>query len=72
LAQGLPVVDALVTAGLASSRGAARRLILAGGIYVNDQRWTDPERALTLADALFERAILLRAGKNKYHLLLVE
>jgi tyrosyl-tRNA synthetase len=70
LDHGLPVVDALVTAGAQSSKGAARRLIQQGGLYVNDQRWSDPEKPLTRADALFDRAILLRTGKNKYHLLL--
>lgn len=72
LAQGLPVVDALVAAGVQPSKGAARRLIQQGGLYVNDQRWTTPEGTLSESDALFGQAILLRTGKNKYHLLLVE
>jgi len=69
---GLPLLDALVAAGAQPSKGAARRLIQQGGVYVNDQRVADPERALTRDDALFGRAILLRTGKNKYHLLLAE
>jgi tyrosyl-tRNA synthetase len=72
LAEGLPVLEGLVAAGALSSKGAARRLIQQGGLYVNDQRWSDPDRALTRELALFDRAILLRTGKNKYHLLLVE
>ena len=72
LAAGLSPLDALVTAGAQPSRGAARRLIQQGGLYINDERWTDPERAITAERALFGRALLLRAGKNKYHLLLVE
>jgi tyrosyl-tRNA synthetase len=71
LAPGLPVVEALVICGALASKGAARRLIGQGGFYVNDRRWTDPEASLTIADALFERAILLRTGK-RYYLLLVE
>ncbi|MGH2486171.1 MAG: tyrosine--tRNA ligase [Ktedonobacterales bacterium] len=71
LEAGLPILDALVTSGAQPSKGAARRLIQQGGLYVNDARWGDPERALTTGDTLFGRAILLRAGKNKYHLLLV-
>lgn len=71
LAAGLPILDALVTSGAQPSKGAARRLIQQGGLYVNDARCGDPERTLTAEDALFGRAILLRAGKNKYHLLLV-
>lgn len=72
LAQGLPVLDALVIAGAQPSKGAGRRLILQGGLYVNDQRWTDADGVLTRDNALFHRAILLRLGKNKYHLLVVE
>ena len=71
LAVGLPLIETLVQAGMQPSRGAARRLLEQGGIYVNDQRWTSAERLLTPEDALFGRAILLRTGKNTYHLLLV-
>ncbi|HUY79691.1 MAG TPA: tyrosine--tRNA ligase [Ktedonobacterales bacterium] len=72
LAAGLPILDALVASGAQPSRGAARRLIQQGGLYVNDQRWTDPERALTSADVMAGSAILIRMGKNKYQLLLVD
>ncbi len=72
LAAGLPVLDALVASGAQPSRGAARRLIQQGGLYVNDQRWTDPDRALTTADVIAGGAILIKMGKNKYQLLLVD
>lgn len=72
LAAGIPVLDALVETGAQPSKGAARRLIQQGGLYVNDERWTAPEGTLTGEQALFGRAILLRAGKNKYSLLLAE
>ena len=71
LAEGVPIVDALVTAGAQPSKGAARRLVQQGGLYVNDERWSDPEKPLTRAEARFDRAILLRTGKNKYFLVLV-
>ena len=69
---GLPVVEALVICGVRDSRGTSRQLIRQGGLYVNDERYTDVEGTLTRADALFGRAILLRAGKNQNHLLLIE
>jgi tyrosyl-tRNA synthetase len=72
LAAGLSPLDALVLAGAQPSRGAARRLIQQGGLYVNDERWSDPDRAITHEQALFGRALLLRAGKNRYHLLLAQ
>jgi tyrosyl-tRNA synthetase len=65
-----PLVDTLVAAGAQPSKGAARRLLQQGGVYVNDARWSDPERALSRDDLLFGRAVLVRIGKNKYHLLL--
>jgi tyrosyl-tRNA synthetase len=73
LAAGLPLTEALVLAGVQPSKGAARRLAQQGGVYVNDVRVTDADRTLAANDvAAGGRAILLRAGKNKYALLLVE
>jgi tyrosyl-tRNA synthetase len=68
---GLTMLEALVLCGAQPSKGAARRLIQQGGLHVNETRWTAPEQPLAREDALFGRAILLRAGKNKYSLLLV-
>jgi tyrosyl-tRNA synthetase len=72
LAEGLPLLETLVSAGLARGKGAGRTLVAQGGVYVNDNRWADADQPLQAADALFGRAILLRAGKRSYHLLLVE
>jgi tyrosyl-tRNA synthetase len=69
---GTPLIDALVAAGVQPSKGAARRLMQQGGVYVNEMRWTEPERALAPEDLLFGRAVLVRLGKNKYHLLLAQ
>jgi tyrosyl-tRNA synthetase len=70
LEKGVSLIEALVSEGIQPSKGAARRLIQQGGLYVNDQRVTDPDMLLTRETALFQRAILVRAGKNRYHLLL--
>lgn len=70
LAAGLPLAVALTDAGLTRSRGEARRLIEQGGVYVNDDRVAEAEARLTEAD-LREGTILLRAGKKKYHRLMV-
>ncbi|HYO26359.1 MAG TPA: tyrosine--tRNA ligase, partial [Lacipirellulaceae bacterium] len=43
---GLPIVDALCEAGLASSKGEARRTVAQGGAYVNNRRVDDVERRL--------------------------
>lgn len=68
LAAGYPLVDALVDTTLCASKGAARKDVAAGGIYVNNERVIDPALALK-ADALIAGAYLvLRKGKRTYHL----
>jgi tyrosyl-tRNA synthetase len=66
---GLPIVDALCEAGLASSKGEARRTVAGGGAYVNNRRIESAERALTPADLASESVVVLRSGKKKYALL---
>jgi tyrosyl-tRNA synthetase len=68
----LPLVDALVGAGLATSKTEARRAIEQGGVYVNNRREKDVERALLPADLLHDRYVVLRKGQRNYHLLRVE
>ena len=43
---GLPIADALFEAGLAKSKGEARRIVAQGGAYVNNRRVARPERRL--------------------------
>ena len=66
LHKGLPVVDLLVQTGLAESRNAARRLIEHGGAYVNDVKVADVSAVVSEAN-LESGAMLLRAGKKKFH-----
>lgn len=65
------LVDVLVTTGLASSRGEARTHIQGGGIYLNNRRQTDVERALGPEDLLSSKYLVLRRGKKTYHLVRV-
>jgi tyrosyl-tRNA synthetase len=67
----LPLVDALVASGLASSRGEARRTITQGGAYVNNRREPDESRLLGPADLLHDRYVVLRRGRRDFHLLRV-
>jgi tyrosyl-tRNA synthetase len=66
------VVDALVSASLASSKGEARRTIDQGGAYVNNRRVEGAERELNTSDLLYGRYIVLRKGRRDYHVLWVE
>ena len=66
---GTALTDLLVYAGLAPSKGQARKDIEGGGIYVNNMKSPDITRSLTSADLLFGKYILLRKGKRTYAVL---
>ncbi|CAN5834191.1 tyrosine--tRNA ligase [soil metagenome] len=61
---GIVLAVLATDAGLATSRGEARRLAKGGGLRVNDKAETDGDRTLTDAD-LVEGVIKLSAGKKK-------
>ena len=66
---GLAVVDALVRAGLAASKGMARSTITQGGAYVNNRRVpADVGATVGRGDLLHDRYLVLRKGKRDYHL----
>src|SRR5438874_4372681 len=64
-----PLVDAVITAGLAKSKNEARRAIEQGGIYLNQERIDDVARTLGPGDWIAGRNALLRKGKKEYALL---
>jgi tyrosyl-tRNA synthetase len=66
---GLPLVDALVAAGLARSKSEARRGIEGKGFAVNGEKVGDVDRRLTDADLLDGGHVLLQKGKKNYALL---
>jgi tyrosyl-tRNA synthetase len=63
---GISLVELLVHAGLCPSKGQGRKDLEGGGIYVNNVREASAQRAVTRADLLFERHVLLRKGKKNY------
>jgi tyrosyl-tRNA synthetase len=67
--EGLPLIDALGEAGLANSKGEARRTIQQGGAYVNNRRVADIETRLTADQLASETVLVLRSGKKNYALL---
>lgn len=66
--EGKPVVDLLAEAGLVKSKGEARRLIAAGGAYVNNVRVTDAGQTVSTAQLIGGEFVVLRSGKKQYHL----
>ncbi|MBI5240294.1 MAG: tyrosine--tRNA ligase [Elusimicrobia bacterium] len=71
LAAGLPPVDALVKAGLAKSRGEARRLVEQGGVHLNNRK-ASLESKITAEGLLFGKFLLLRKGRKETCLLKFE
>lgn len=67
--EGLPIVDGLVAAGLAKSKGEARRTVDQGGAYVNNRRVEGLDRCLTAEDLASESVIVLRSGRKRFGLL---
>jgi tyrosyl-tRNA synthetase len=66
LAPGGPdtIADLLVASGLSQSKGAARRTIAEGGVYVNNSRVESEEWAPQSSDFLHGRWLVLRRGKR--------
>ena len=71
LETGVPAPELFQQVGLCRSRSEARRLIQQGGAYVNDVV-VDTVDDLITADHIVEGGILLRAGKKRYHRLVVK
>ena len=65
-AVGMGILDVMVNAGLAASKGEARRLVQQGGVSVNDVKVTDPMTALAEGDFAEGHAII-KKGKKVYH-----
>ncbi|MDT8340924.1 MAG: tyrosine--tRNA ligase [Longimicrobiales bacterium] len=69
--EGASLLDLLVRAGAATSRGDARRGVEGGGIYLNGERATDAQARVLRERAVEGRFLVLRKGKKHYHLLRV-
>ena len=60
------IIDLFMDAGLCKSKSDARRLVQQGGAYINGNRAVSLDHVIT-ADDIEKNEILLRAGKKKYH-----
>ena len=67
---GIGILELLVQTGLVPSKSEARRLILQGGVYLNEVRLGEPTYTVTLDDFRNGR-LLLRKGKKVYHQVLL-
>jgi len=65
-------VDLLVASGCCKSKGEARRLIKAGGIYLNGTRISDEALPVKEKDILAGEHIFFRLGKKRFYMIQVE
>lgn len=63
---GAGILSLLVSAGLASSNGEARRHVQGGAVRLNDQPVADEKRMVTLEDMNPENVAKLSLGKKKH------
>jgi tyrosyl-tRNA synthetase len=72
LVRGMPIADALVSAGLATSKADARRGIQQQGFSVNGIRLAEADRRLTAGDLLHGRYVVLQKGRKNYAMMEVK
>jgi tyrosyl-tRNA synthetase len=68
---GFTLGDALVVAGLAPSKGEAKRLVQSGGVSVNNRRADDVRKAISAAEFIDGQVLVLRKGAKHYHVIRV-
>ena len=68
LERGLPAFELFVRAGLAASKGEARRLIRGGGARLNDTALAEETRTISAADLNADGIIKLSAGRKRHAL----
>ncbi len=71
LEAGIDLIDLLARTGLTKSKGEARRLLSAGGVYLNNLRINEPVK-LSPEHLASASLLVLRTGKKNYHLVRVE
>ena len=64
----LTLTQLLRETGLSASNGEARRLIQAGGVYLNNRKCSDPQQVIDSTSLASETMLVLRSGKKNYHL----
>ena len=71
LESGVLLLDLFVEVGMCPSRSEARRLLQQGGLYLSQTRIEELDAAL-IVDQFVEREVLLRAGKKRYHRIILQ
>jgi len=66
---GIAVCDLLVACGLAPSKGEAKRLIIGGGVSIDDRKITAFDEIIPHTD--FGDGLIIKKGKKTYHRVVV-
>ncbi len=69
LSEGISVLDIFTDSGVCQSRGETKKLIKAGGAYINNNRIGDMGFVVKTDSLASESVMILRSGKKKYHLI---
>lgn len=67
LKEGKDIISLLVETKLAPTRSEARRLVMQGGITVNDDKVTEIDKKFTSDDFDSDGVLLIKKGKKGYH-----
>ena len=59
------ILNLMVACGLAGSNGEARRLVQQGGVFVNEEKVTDPQ--FSVSSAMLKDGVKIRKGKKVFH-----
>ena len=59
------VLSLMVKCGLCKSNGEARRLVQQGGVFVSDEKVTDP--AMTVSADTLKNGVVIKKGKKVFH-----
>ena len=71
IGEGIAILDLMVKAKLAPSKGEARRLVQQGGVMVNEEKVTAFDRTFTVAD-IQAGDFIIKKGKKTFHRVVVK
>ena len=64
-AEGISILELLVSCGLATSKSEARRLVIQGGISVDEEKITSIDHIIDVR--LLSKGVVIRKGKKVFH-----
>ncbi len=69
--EGVGILDVMFEAKLIPSKGEGRRLVMQGGVSVNDEKVTDPTTKITLEN-FNDNELIVKKGKKVYHRIVIK